>query len=67
MQANIADMAPGVPPLRPPLPSIPTGGQNNDAVLVLADGSAFYGTSFGAQGKSVSGECVFQTGTSPMN
>ena len=32
------------------------------AVLELADGSAFRGTSFGAEGKSVSGECVFQTG-----
>lgn len=34
-----------------------------DAVLELADGTAFRGISFGAQGKSVSGECVFQTGT----
>ena len=32
------------------------------AVLELADGSAFKGISFGAEGKSVSGECVFQTG-----
>jgi hypothetical protein len=33
-----------------------------DAVLELIDGAAFRGISFGAQGKSVSGECVFQTG-----
>ena len=33
-----------------------------EAVLELADGSAFKGISFGAEGKSVSGECVFQTG-----
>ena len=33
-----------------------------DAVLELVDGTAFRGISFGAQGKSVSGECVFQTG-----
>jgi carbamoyl-phosphate synthase/aspartate carbamoyltransferase len=33
-----------------------------DAVLELIDGSAFSGISFGAQGKSVAGECVFQTG-----
>jgi carbamoyl-phosphate synthase/aspartate carbamoyltransferase len=33
-----------------------------DAVLELSDGSAFRGISFGAQGKSVAGECVFQTG-----
>lgn len=33
-----------------------------DAVLELADGSAYQGISFGVEGKSVSGECVFQTG-----
>jgi len=33
-----------------------------DAVLELADGLALSGHSFGAQ-KSISGECVFQTGT----
>ncbi len=33
-----------------------------EAVLELADGSAFRGISFGADGKSVAGECVFQTG-----
>ena len=33
-----------------------------DGVLELSDGSAFRGFSFGAQGKSVAGECVFQTG-----
>ncbi|KAI0357085.1 carbamoyl-phosphate synth [Trametes cingulata] len=33
-----------------------------DAVLELADGTAFRGISFGAEGKSVAGECVFQTG-----
>lgn len=31
-------------------------------VLELADGTAFQGFSFGAKGKSISGECVFQTG-----
>ncbi|KIJ53375.1 hypothetical protein M422DRAFT_25753 [Sphaerobolus stellatus SS14] len=39
-------------PLSPPL----------EAVLELEDGTAFRGRSFGAEGKSVSGECVFQTG-----
>ena len=34
----------------------------NDAVLELADGTAFRGFSFGAEGKSIAGECVFQTG-----
>jgi len=33
-----------------------------DAVLELIDGTAFRGISFGAQGMSVAGECVFQTG-----
>ncbi|EJF60824.1 carbamoyl-phosphate synthase [Dichomitus squalens LYAD-421 SS1] len=33
-----------------------------DAVLELADGTVFRGISFGAEGKSVAGECVFQTG-----
>ena len=33
-----------------------------DAVLELIDGTAFRGISFGAEGKSVAGECVFQTG-----
>lgn len=35
---------------------------NANAVLELSDGSAFQGSSFGAPDKSVSGECVFQTG-----
>lgn len=35
-----------------------------DGVLELSDGSAFRGISFGAEGKSVAGECVFQTGKS---
>ena len=35
-----------------------------DAVLELSDGSAYRGISFGAEGKSIAGECVFQTGKS---
>lgn len=34
-------------------------------VLEFADGTAYEGISFGAPGKSISGECVFQTGMSP--
>ncbi|EIW77899.1 carbamoyl-phosphate synth [Coniophora puteana RWD-64-598 SS2] len=34
----------------------------HNAVLELSDGSSFEGISFGAEGKSVAGECVFQTG-----
>ncbi|KAJ1820867.1 Carbamoyl-phosphate synthase [Coemansia sp. RSA 2598] len=33
------------------------------AALVLKDGSILQGHSFGAETKSISGECVFQTGT----
>lgn len=32
------------------------------AALVLKDGTSFQGVSFGAETKSISGECVFQTG-----
>ena len=34
---------------------------SQDAVLELADGTAFRGFSFGAEGKSIAGECVFNT------
>ncbi|THV08007.1 carbamoyl-phosphate synth [Dendrothele bispora CBS 962.96] len=33
-----------------------------DAVLELSDGSSYRGISFGAESKSIAGECVFQTG-----
>lgn len=35
---------------------------NADAILELGDGSIFRGIGFGTEGKSVAGECVFQTG-----
>jgi hypothetical protein len=34
----------------------------SDSILQLADDSIFSGINFGAEGKSVTGECVFQTG-----
>uniref|UniRef100_A0A0W0F1Z5 Pyrimidine-specific carbamoyl phosphate synthase-aspartate carbamoyl transferase n=1 Tax=Moniliophthora roreri TaxID=221103 RepID=A0A0W0F1Z5_MONRR len=46
----------------PPAEDDPENALNVDAVLELADGSAYRGISFGAEGKSVAGECVFQTG-----
>ncbi|KAH9939653.1 carbamoyl-phosphate synthase [Epithele typhae] len=56
----------GLPPPFPPSPiaatSIHEDGSVIDAVLELADGTAVKGVSFGAEGKSVAGECVFQTG-----
>ncbi|KAK1216897.1 Carbamoyl-phosphate synthase [Marasmius sp. AFHP31] len=51
-----------------PLATVVQGDDENgsdeaiDSVLELSDGSAYRGISFGAQGKSVAGECVFQTG-----
>lgn len=42
------------------------GTEMNDGILELADGSSYRGISFGAEGKSVAGECVFQTGKYPL-
>lgn len=47
------------------LPTPPATANNkpsDDVVLELSDGTAFRGSSFGAEGTSVAGECVFQTG-----
>jgi carbamoyl-phosphate synthase/aspartate carbamoyltransferase len=50
----------------PPVTAAPVGDDGivepQDGLLELIDGSAFQGISFGAEGKSVTGECVFQTG-----
>jgi carbamoyl-phosphate synthase/aspartate carbamoyltransferase len=37
------------------------------AALVLRDGTSYQGISFGSQSKSISGECVFQTGKTKKN
>ncbi|PKI83760.1 Carbamoyl-phosphate synthase [Malassezia vespertilionis] len=56
------------PPSRTPSPAPPATSEPMDVpsdgpmMLELADGGEFQGFSFGAQGVSVSGECVFQTG-----
>lgn len=44
------------------LPRVNAGVPSPDSALQLADGSVFSGISFGAEDKSVAGECVFQTG-----
>ncbi|KAF7796439.1 hypothetical protein EIP86_007616 [Pleurotus ostreatoroseus] len=49
-------------PAPPVVPTTSGEAHTTDAVLELADGTAFRGFSFGAEGKSVAGECVFQTG-----
>ena len=54
---NLVPAAPVTGPVRDDLATVEV-----DGVLELSDGSAFRGFSFGAQGKSVAGECVFQTG-----
>lgn len=41
--------------------------QQAEGLLELFDGSAFRGICFGAEGKSVAGECVFQTGMLPAS
>jgi carbamoyl-phosphate synthase / aspartate carbamoyltransferase len=51
----------------PTNPILESSGENPcpmTAVLELSDGSTFQGISFGAEGKSIAGECVFQTGQS---
>ncbi|KAI0312366.1 carbamoyl-phosphate synth [Amylostereum chailletii] len=50
------------PPVTTPSPRVGETKKTVDAVLELADGTAFRGISFGAEGKSIAGECVFQTG-----
>lgn len=50
------------PPATRPAPYAPHAADAGDMVLELADGTAYRGFSFGAPNKSVSGECVFQTG-----
>lgn len=46
----------------PPISPFQNDQATSEAVLELADGTAFRGIGFGAEGKSVAGECVFQTG-----
>lgn len=57
---------PALSPRSPTAPHRPvTAYEDKDvttAALVLQDGSSYQGISFGAEGKSISGECVFQTG-----
>jgi carbamoyl-phosphate synthase/aspartate carbamoyltransferase len=53
---------PGGRPAPPVMATSSDGAAYPEAVLELADGTAFRGLSFGAEGKSIAGECVFQTG-----
>ena len=50
------------PPVTAPSLQATETKNNLDAVIELSDGTVFGGISFGAEGKSVAGECVFQTG-----
>lgn len=50
-----------------PATAQPAGVENDaDTALELEDGSVNFGYAFGAKGKSISGECVFQTGLFPL-
>lgn len=51
----------------PPITSPPIYTGANEpvtATLLLSDGTAYQGYSFGAEQASIAGECVFQTGKS---
>ena len=60
----LADSVPSrAPSPAPPVTLAPVGHEHAPRmVLELADKTELQGISFGAEGKSVSGECVFQTG-----
>ncbi|KDN40097.1 putative URA2-multifunctional pyrimidine biosynthesis protein [Tilletiaria anomala UBC 951] len=63
MQSVAPEPAPCPPATLPPLaPGDAAPDAAANMVLELADGTAYRGISFGAAGKSISGECVFQTG-----
>ncbi|KAF9089764.1 hypothetical protein BGX23_006456, partial [Mortierella sp. AD031] len=57
--AKVAAVYPMPPVSAPPCDQVEP---STVATLVLQDGSSFQGISFGAETKSISGECVFQTG-----
>ncbi|KAF9039240.1 carbamoyl-phosphate synthase [Panaeolus papilionaceus] len=57
---SYANALPSPPVTTPPIRD--DGTEHPEGVLELIDGSAYRGHSFGAEGKSISGECVFQTG-----
>ncbi|WFD43066.1 Carbamoyl-phosphate synthase [Malassezia psittaci] len=64
LRSALVDQVPSRAP-SPALPatSNPVGEESGSSmVLELADGTEYQGISFGAEGKSISGECVFQTG-----
>ncbi|CAG8781999.1 492_t:CDS:1, partial [Racocetra fulgida] len=67
MEKKVKVQNPVFPSPRSPIPpvTVPPSVSKADTVvatLVLKDGSSYQGFSFGAESKSVAGECVFQTG-----
>ncbi|WFD32241.1 Carbamoyl-phosphate synthase [Malassezia sp. CBS 17886] len=64
LRSALIDQVPSrAPSPAPPATSAPVGSEAGSTVILeLADGTEYQGISFGAEGKSVSGECVFQTG-----
>ena len=63
LRSALADNVPSRSPSpAPPATSSPVSQlEAPSMVLELADGTQYQGVSFGAEGKSISGECVFQT------
>ncbi|KAF8928650.1 hypothetical protein BGZ58_009471 [Dissophora ornata] len=57
-QAQVVNPMPYAPVTAPPCEQ----ADATVATLVLQDGSSYQGISFGAETKSIAGECVFQTG-----
>ena len=63
LRSALADVPSRAPSPAPPAASTPLGHESAPPmVLELADGTEYQGISFGAEGTSVSGEVVFQTG-----
>ena len=64
LRSALVDQVPSrAPSPAPPATTVPVGQEpTGTMVLELSDGTEYQGISFGAEGKSISGECVFQTG-----
>ena len=65
LHSSLVDQMPSrTPSPAPPATLAPVSAPSAPKMMLeLADKTEFQGISFGAEGKSVSGECVFQTGT----
>ena len=63
LRSALVDVPSRSPSPAPPAASAPLGQHAASPMMIeLADGTEYQGISFGAEGKSISGEVVFQTG-----